>query len=93
MSKNKVLLEDQAKFNKILLEAAKLRWGKLNDYGASYKTFGPLGVAVRMGDKMARIARLIQGNTPKYESLRDSAIDLLNYSAMLILLLDEKSKK
>jgi len=87
---------DQEAFEGILLEASKLRWRKLNDYGASYRSFGPLGVVVRLSDKIARMSRLILKKAHVAdESIRDTAIDTLNYAAMLILLLDEQkgSKK
>lgn len=87
------LKADHYRFVKVLTEASQLRWKKLNDYGASYREFGPLGVAVRMGDKMRRMEMLLQkGHVTrvKSESLRDTAVDLLNYSVMLVMLLDEK---
>jgi hypothetical protein len=88
-----VLIKDHDTFRAVLAEAQLLRWRKLQDYGQSYRGFGPLGVVVRMSDKMARIANLINnGKKPNNESLRDSAIDLINYSTMLVLLLDEERK-
>ncbi len=93
---NNILKEDQKRFCKILWEAMRLRWRKLNDYGRiqEYCKFGPLGVVVRMSDKMARIVNLIQKTSqPNNESLRDSAIDLINYSAILVMFLDEQKHK
>ncbi|NQT22351.1 MAG: hypothetical protein HQ579_02815 [Candidatus Omnitrophica bacterium] len=90
------LKEDQKRFCKVLWEAMKLRWRKLNDYGRiqEYCKFGSLGVVVRMSDKMARIVNLTQKiGQPNNESLRDSAIDLINYSAILVTMLDEQSGK
>jgi hypothetical protein len=47
------------------------------------------GLRVRMHDKTARINHLIDsGATPENESLRDSFIDLLNYSAIALMVLD-----
>lgn len=47
------------------------------------------GLRVRMHDKLARINHLIDsGVTPENESLRDSFIDLLNYGAIGLLVLD-----
>lgn len=89
------LKEDQKRFCKVLWEAMRLRWRKLNDYGASYRNFGPLGVVVRMSDKMSRMERLMKNGKAMVndESMRDTAIDLINYSAMLVMLLDEKKRK
>ncbi len=51
---------------------------------------GPLnGLRVRMHDKMSRINHLIDnGATPQNESLRDSFLDMLNYSVIAMMVLD-----
>ena len=51
---------------------------------------GPLnGLRVRMHDKMSRINHLVDsGATPENESLRDSFLDMLNYSAIALMVLD-----
>jgi hypothetical protein len=42
-----------------------------------------------MWDKLARINNLVDKNaTPENESLRDSFLDLLNYSAIALMVLD-----
>lgn len=74
-------------------EAAKLLLRKHCDYGSrniSLSPGGPLnGLRVRMWDKLARINNLIDsGATPENESLRDSFLDLMNYSAIALLVLD-----
>lgn len=53
---------------------------------------GPLnGLRVRMYDKMARINNLVDtGADPRNESLRDSFLDLMNYAAIGLLVLDGK---
>lgn len=66
---------------------------KHRDYGAtniSRSPGGPLnGLRVRMWDKTARINNLIDnGATPENESLRDSFLDLMNYAAIALLVLD-----
>jgi hypothetical protein len=68
---------------------------KHRDYGAkniSQSPGGPLnGLRVRMWDKTARINNLIDsGATPENESLKDSFLDLLNYAAIALLVLDGK---
>ena len=67
-----------------------------------HKDYGPLNVAhspggalnglrVRIWDKVARINNLLGNNVhPSNESLRDSFVDLMNYSAIAILVLDKK---
>lgn len=49
------------------------------------------GLLVRMLDKMGRISTLIKNNSPQVqESIEDTLIDLINYSAILILYLKTK---
>ena len=80
---------------KVLDGAGNLLIKKHKDYGPtniSLSPGGPLnGLRVRMHDKTARINHLIDsGATPENESLRDSFIDLLNYSAIALMVLDGK---
>jgi hypothetical protein len=79
---------------KILDSAGNLLIKKHHDYGPkniSLSPGGPLnGLRVRMWDKIARINNLLDsGVKPSNESLRDSFIDLLNYSAIAMMVLDE----
>jgi hypothetical protein len=79
----------------VLDSAGNLLIKKHKDYGPtniSLSPGGPLnGLRVRMHDKTARINHLIDsGATPENESLRDSFIDLLNYSAIALMVLDGK---
>lgn len=66
---------------------------KHQDYGPkniSDSPGGPLnGLRVRMHDKVARLNNLIDsGAEPANESIRDSYLDLMNYSAIALLVLD-----
>ena len=75
--------------------AGNLLLKKHKDYGPtniSRSPGGPLnGLRVRMWDKTARLNHLIEsGATPENESLRDSFIDLLNYSAIALMVIDGK---
>jgi hypothetical protein len=79
----------------LLDEAGNLLLRKQMDYGPtniSRAPGGPLnGLRVRMHDKIARINNLLDKNvSPQNESLRDSFIDLLNYSAIAIMVLENK---
>ena len=83
---------------RILDAAGNLLIKKHHDYGPkniSLSTGGPLnGLRVRMWDKTARINNLLDsGVQPSNESLRDSFIDLLNYCAIAMLVLDDKWPK
>ena len=80
---------------RILDTAGNLLIRKHKDYGPkniSHSPGGALnGLRVRMWDKTARINNLLDnGVQPSNESLRDSFIDLLNYCAIAILVLDDK---
>ena len=80
---------------RVLDTAGNLLIRKHHDYGPkniAHSPGGPLnGLRVRMWDKVARINNLLDSNvSPSNESLRDSFIDLLNYSAIAILVLDKK---
>jgi len=79
----------------LLDEAGNLLLRKQMDYGPtniSKAPGGPInGLRVRIHDKIARINNLIdKGVDPQNESLRDSFIDLLNYSAIAIMVLENK---
>lgn len=73
-------------------EALELFKKKNADYGDSFATFGPIGVIVRMQDKINRLVSLSKNSVSfvNDETLRDTLIDLHNYSAMAVMLLDEK---
>ena len=75
-------------------EAIQLFTKKNTDYGDAFADYGPIGVLVRMGDKIRRLQNISKNNVTlvKNESIRDTLIDLHNYSAMAIMLLDEKEK-
>jgi hypothetical protein len=75
-------------------EALEVLVKKQSDYGPKNIALapgGPLnGLRVRMHDKMSRINHLIDnGATPENESLRDSFLDMLNYSAIAMMVLDQ----
>jgi hypothetical protein len=76
-------------------EGLTLFKAKNKDYGDAFANYGPVGVIMRMGDKISRLTN-IEKNKIEYvedEKMRDTLIDLHNYSAMAILLMDEKDKK
>ncbi len=79
---------------KIQSEGLELFKKKNADYGDSFANYGPVGVIVRMGDKINRLSSVTHNgiNLVDTESIRDTLIDLHNYAAMAIMLLDEKDK-
>jgi len=72
-------------------EGLELFKKKNSDYGDAFANYGVVGVLVRMGDKIARLQSITTKcvNLVNTESLRDTLIDLHNYSAMAIMLLDQ----
>jgi hypothetical protein len=72
-------------------EALELFRRKNTDYGDAFANYGTVGVIVRMGDKIQRLISVSNNNVALIdsESLRDTLIDLHNYAAMGIMLLDE----
>ena len=79
---------------KVQTEGLELFKKKNTDYGDSFANYGPVGVIVRLGDKINRLSSVTQKgiNLVDTESTRDTLIDLHNYAAMAIMLLDEKKK-
>ena len=67
---------------------------KNKDYGDAFATYGPVGVLVRIGDKLSRLQSISKSGVQMVndESIRDTLIDLHNYAAMAIMLMDEKPK-
>lgn len=78
---------------KVQKEGLQLFTKKNKDYGDAFATYGPIGVIMRMGDKLNRLMSIEKNKICMVndESVRDTLIDLHNYSAMAIMLLDEES--
>ena len=83
----------EVQMSQVQKEAFELFQKKNKDYGDAFATYGPVGVIVRMGDKINRLTSVTKNrvNLVDNESLRDTLIDLHNYSAMAVMLLDEKN--
>jgi hypothetical protein len=75
-------------------EALILFERKNTDYGDAFAKYGVIGVLIRMEDKIQRCISISRNgvNLVDDEKLRDTLIDLHNYSAMGVMLLDEKEK-
>lgn len=80
---------------KVQNEALELFKKKNNDYGDAFATYGTVGIIVRLGDKISRLLSVTRNgiNLVDSESLRDTLIDIHNYAAMGIMLIDEIPKK
>ena len=77
---------------KIQKEAFELFTKKNIDYGDAFATYGTVGVIVRLGDKIQRLLSVSKNGVTLVdsESLRDTLIDLHNYAAMGVMLMDEE---
>jgi len=74
-------------------EVADLVIRKQKDYGPKNilnSVVQPeLAIAVRLNDKLARLANLVQsGKTPENESLKDTADDIIGYGLVLKMVLN-----
>lgn len=72
-------------------EALELFKKKNADYGDAFAKFGVIGVLMRIEDKIQRSLSITKNgvNLIKDEGLKDTMIDLHNYSAMALMLLNE----
>jgi len=77
----------------IQTEALELFKRKNKDYGDAFANYGPIGVIVRIGDKIQRLASITKNSVTLVtdERMRDTLIDLHNYAAMALMLLDEST--
>lgn len=72
-------------------EALELFTKKNADYGDAFAKFGVIGVLMRIEDKIQRSLSITKNgvNLIKDEGIRDTILDLHNYAAMALMLLDE----
>lgn len=84
-----------AQLRKIQDECLKVFEAKNSDYGNSFAEDGPIGVIIRIGDKIKRMKTITNKGITLVndESLRDTLCDLHNYSAMAVMLLDDLEKE
>ena len=72
-------------------EAFELFIKKNSDYGDAFAKYGVIGVLMRIEDKLHRSMSITKNgvNLINDEGMRDTLIDLHNYAAMALMLLDE----
>ena len=73
-------------------EGLELFKRKNADYGDAFAQYGIIGVLMRIEDKIKRSMNITKNGIQLVndESIRDTLIDLHNYAAMGIMLMDEK---
>ena len=61
------------------------------DYGDAFAKYGVIGVLMRIEDKIQRSLSITKNgvNLVSDEGIRDTLLDLHNYAAMALMLLDE----
>lgn len=97
--RSKIMVEDTVpdrleQMTNIQREAFELFTRKNQDYGDAFAKFGVIGVLVRLEDKIQRAISINNKgiNLVDDEGLRDTLLDLHNYSAMALMLMDEDKK-
>ena len=75
---------------KIQKQALELFKKKNQDYGDAFAEYGVVGVIVRIGDKIKRCMTIEQNEVHVVddETIRDTLIDLHNYAAMALMLME-----
>jgi len=94
---NKINHRRLIQYDKIQREARILFKLKNKNYGDSFADYGPIGVLMRMKDKLNRFEHITKNSVSLMnyqlsmgdESIRDTLIDLHNYSTMALMLMDE----
>ena len=73
-------------------EALELFKKKNADYGDAFAKYGIIGVLMRIEDKIQRSLSITKNgvNLVKDENIRDTLLDLHNYAAMGLMLIDEE---
>ena len=77
---------------KVQKEGLQLFEKKNKDYGDAFAKYGTVGVLIRMEDKLQRSISISNSgiNLINSESMRDTLLDLHNYAAMALMLIDEE---
>ena len=77
---------------KVQKEGLELFTKKNADYGDAFAKYGVIGVLMRIEDKIQRSLTISKNgvNLIEDESIRDTLLDLHNYAAMALMLMDEK---
>jgi hypothetical protein len=76
---------------KVQAEGLALFTKKNIDYGDAFAKYGVIGVLMRIEDKIQRSMSITKNgvNLINDEGIRDTLLDLHNYAAMALMLLDE----
>ena len=80
-----------SQMKEIQSKALELFARKNADYGDAFAKYGVVGVLMRIEDKIQRALSITKNgiNMVNDEGIRDTLIDLHNYAAMALMLIDE----
>ena len=81
-------------FRNIQDEGFELFKRKNADYGNAFEEYGLIGILIRMNDKIRRMQSITNSSVSliETESLKDTLIDLQNYSTLAIFELNKGKK-
>ena len=85
---------DRAKqLQTVQIDALEMFKKKNADYGDAFAKFGVIGILMRIEDKIQRSLSITKNgvNMVDDEGIRDTLMDLHNYAAMGVILLDENN--
>lgn len=87
-----VSMDRVAQMKEVQSVALELFAKKNADYGDAFAKFGVIGVLMRIEDKIQRALSITKSGVTLIDSenIRDTMLDLHNYAAMALMLLDEK---
>jgi len=83
-----------SQLKKIQNEGLELFTKKNIDYGDAFAKFGVIGVLMRIEDKIQRSLSITKNgvNLVNDEGIKDTLLDLHNYAAMALMLLEENKE-
>jgi hypothetical protein len=89
------LMDRVEQMKEVQKTALELFAKKNADYGDAFAKFGVIGVLMRIEDKIQRALSITKSGVALVdsESIRDTMLDLHNYAAMALMLMNEKSKE
>jgi len=86
------LMDRVEQMKEVQKTALELFAKKNADYGDAFAKFGVIGVLMRIEDKIQRALSITKSGVALIdsESIRDTMLDLHNYAAMALMLINEK---
>ena len=88
---DKIMTDRVDQMKNVQNEGLELFKKKNADYGDAFAKYGVVGVLMRIEDKIQRALSISKNgiNMVNDEGIRDTLIDLHNYAAMALMLIDE----